>query len=402
MKKALLLSAALSLFCFKTLRGPLSPCEQFIEIAKTGKTENIVKLLTGKDKSKYLKAINCIDDYGKTPLHHAAEKGGTEVAKTLLERKAKRYIRDITERTALHYASENGHTEIVQMLIDPKKYKIKKQKKMTAKEIDAQDENLITPLYLSAKKLGTSIKNKQEDIPKYQRICLILIEEGASKSTTNINGRTPYDIAKISITEDTEQYISFLNPKHKPRLDNLDELRKNFINFIRKKNIEQAKTILGKQLMNVNFMERTGGNTPLHLAAIHTEDSNFIKNLFQYGAKADSKNLSGYTPLHIAAQHGNLAMVTIVTAPQTYDLQNVIKDAKKLITIKSSKATGSKTALNIADEESKKKNNALTKLQKKKDSIIGLTDKEKQESNRLEGEIKKYKEIISLLKQEKN
>lgn len=53
---------------------------------------------------------------GKTALIYAAEKGNTKVAKLLIEAGAKLDIKSNDGKTALIYATENGHTDIVNLL----------------------------------------------------------------------------------------------------------------------------------------------------------------------------------------------------------------------------------------------------------------------------------------------
>jgi len=55
------------------------------------------------------------DQDGKTPLHHAALKGYTEIAKILLEVGADPNARDPLDYTSLHFASQHGHSAIIQL-----------------------------------------------------------------------------------------------------------------------------------------------------------------------------------------------------------------------------------------------------------------------------------------------
>lgn len=67
--------------------------------------------------------IHCMDDYGKTPLHWAAEydrnpEHSAEATAHLLRAGADVHSKDKAARTPLHYATRAGHPNVVKMLID--------------------------------------------------------------------------------------------------------------------------------------------------------------------------------------------------------------------------------------------------------------------------------------------
>lgn len=72
----------------------------------------------------------------------------------------------------------------------------------------------------------------------------------------------------------------------------------------------------GEILLNikipVNTTEPTTGDTPLHVAARTNLDDSFAKLLINHKANINAKNSSGSTPLHIAANRGNTAIVKLL------------------------------------------------------------------------------------------
>lgn len=65
---------------------------------------------------------------------------------------------------------------------------------------------------------------------------------------------------------------------------------------IRSHNIPRTKLILSKNKSLVN-VPNVSGNTPLHIAAL-TGNISLLKILYQYGAKPNTQNKLGLTPLH--------------------------------------------------------------------------------------------------------
>ncbi len=58
------------------------------------------------------------DDLGRSPLHHAAEKGHVEIVSWLLSEKHPYNVVDRSEVTAGELALKNGHKEIYERLVD--------------------------------------------------------------------------------------------------------------------------------------------------------------------------------------------------------------------------------------------------------------------------------------------
>eukprot|EP00746_Dinoflagellata_sp_MGD_P002568 gnl/MRDRNA2_/MRDRNA2_105028_c0_seq1.p1 gnl/MRDRNA2_/MRDRNA2_105028_c0~~gnl/MRDRNA2_/MRDRNA2_105028_c0_seq1.p1 ORF type:complete len:539 (+),score=111.05 gnl/MRDRNA2_/MRDRNA2_105028_c0_seq1:176-1792(+) len=79
-----------------------------------GESKRVVELLqTDGDGS-----VHIVDSRGLSLLHRAAEGGHMEVAKLLMERRAKVSVPAADGRQPIHWASEAGHTKFVQLLLD--------------------------------------------------------------------------------------------------------------------------------------------------------------------------------------------------------------------------------------------------------------------------------------------
>ena len=58
------------------------------------------------------------DDYGKTPLHYAAEKGYLKECKVILENVQEKNPKDNIGFTPLHYAAQKGFQEVCQLFLE--------------------------------------------------------------------------------------------------------------------------------------------------------------------------------------------------------------------------------------------------------------------------------------------
>ena len=61
--------------------------------------------------------MNAKDEFGYTPLHHAAWNGRTEIAELLIAAGADVNAKDGWEWTPLHIAASKSHKEIIELLI---------------------------------------------------------------------------------------------------------------------------------------------------------------------------------------------------------------------------------------------------------------------------------------------
>ncbi|KAM9807080.1 ankyrin repeat and MYND domain-containing protein 2a [Syngnathus typhle] len=96
-------------------KGDLSPSEkELFDVISTGNVQEASRLLGCKDVR-----VNCLDDYGMTPLMHAAYKGKADMCKLLLRLGADVNCNHHEHGyTALMFAGLSGKTDITWMMLD--------------------------------------------------------------------------------------------------------------------------------------------------------------------------------------------------------------------------------------------------------------------------------------------
>ena len=255
------------LIACSTSGTPLSPENRLTtslhSAAASGEAEAVALLLDeGAD-------IEFRDDDGWTPLHIAVEKNKPEVVTLLLDRGANIEARTEREATPLYFAAANNESEAVALLLD------------RGANIEARTENGNTPLHFAA------ANNKPE-------IVALLLERGADIETRNYEG--PLQVfweglflktlsAVLSVSLDLTMFLVFGGETEEDKLAHLSEYP--------------------------DVIFRTGGITPLHLAAGHNKPE-VVALLLERGADIHSRSALGSTPLHYAAAHGTPEVVALL------------------------------------------------------------------------------------------
>jgi ankyrin repeat protein len=121
------------------------------------------------------------DNYGRTPLHKAAEYGKVEIARMLIDAGANVNVQDEWGNTSLHVGASWGRYEIARMLID------------AGADVNLQDQWDWTALHRAAS-LGRV------------EIVRMLIDAGSRKDIRDNESKFPYDLA------DNEELKKLLKP----------------------------------------------------------------------------------------------------------------------------------------------------------------------------------------------
>uniref|UniRef100_A0A8B9GJW2 Ankyrin 1 n=1 Tax=Amazona collaria TaxID=241587 RepID=A0A8B9GJW2_9PSIT len=221
----------------------------------------------------------------ETPLHMAARAGHTDVAKYLLQNKAKANAKAKDDQTPLHCAARIGHTGMVQLLLE-----------------NGADPNLATtaghtPLHITARE-------------GHVDTAMALLEKGASQTCMTKKGFTPLHVAakygKVDVAELLLAHQAHPNAAGKNGLTPLHVA-------VHHNNLEIVKLLLPKG--SSPHSSAWNGYTPLHIAAKQNQ-MEVARSLLQYGASANAESMQGVTPLHLASQEGHADMVTLLFSKQ--------------------------------------------------------------------------------------
>jgi len=150
--------------------------KELFKAVKEGDTAKLERLLKeGAD-------VNVKDDYGRTPLHVAAEKGEVEIVKLLLEKGADVNVKNNNGQTPLHYAASGGYTEIVKLLLE------------RGADVNVKNKNVSTPLHDAA-------------FGGYTEIVKLLLERGADPEIKDGLGLTARGYAELPGSEHIARII---------------------------------------------------------------------------------------------------------------------------------------------------------------------------------------------------
>lgn len=251
--------------------------------------------------------VNATDNFGETPLHYAAKKGHQTILLFLIQNNAKTNEKNREGNTPLHLAVSNGHERCTKALI-------------FCSEDGVNDKNNIgnTPLHIAAK-LG------------YLEIIKVLIEGGASVHLNNFCKLSAKDVAlnyhvvKALHCEDADTFSAKIvippvegSVFEKARPESTEQQKKidRLLKAIQNNDLPLTCFYLG--IPNLSFTENMATSKTEHHPLCSCDDCkscfDSIADLKSPVKQCDinSRNLEGYTPLHVAAKYGRTEILRLL------------------------------------------------------------------------------------------
>lgn len=285
--------------------------------SRRGSKAEIQRIL--QEKPKLVNAKNKDGD-GAQPIHYAAWQADKETIKLLIDNKADVKATDKNGWTLLHYAALSGKQENVEYVLslgaDPKAYV--KGDGLTPLHLAAGKSNSQIVELLIARGAGVNAKDKKDETPLHRaarsagnaEIVRILLAKGADVNAKNKQGCTPLHIAYESRHSDSGVFALLFNAKGTVLTG------QSLVDAILSKQIDQANGLIKSDPKAISDIVSTkvyyfSGFTPLHAAA---ESGNvpLVKQLLDAGASIDAIDSDGATPLFYAAMEGWVDVVRVL------------------------------------------------------------------------------------------
>ncbi|XP_062711314.1 uncharacterized protein LOC134289471 [Aedes albopictus] len=280
----------------------------------------------------YAADVNAQDNDGNTPVLLAAKQNDWRMVQMLIDKDSKYFadykIANDDGQTLIHFAALSGNMEIVQMLIEN-----------YAADVNAQDNDGNTPVLLAAKQndwrmvqmlidkdskyfADYKIANKNGKAlihfaakAGYMGTVKMLIESYAADVNAQDNdGNTPvlvaaknneWEMVKMLIDKDSKYFADY-------KIANKNG--ETLIHFAARDNMEMVKILIDDYAADVNAQDNDG-NTPLHVAAKHSEWEE-VKKLIgrnsEYFGNYKIANDDGQTLYNFAEESGNMEIVQML------------------------------------------------------------------------------------------
>ena len=207
-------------------------------------------------------------------LFLAAEAGGIEACKALLDAGASVNARDSDNRTPLHFAASNGHQGVCSLLIDRNA------------SVDARDSIKLAPLHLAA-------------FEGHQDVCMLLIDRNASVDARDINNLAPLHCAAVN----GHQEVCSLLIDRNASIDARDSIKLAPLHHAAIKGHQDVCMLLIDCNAAIDAQD-SNNPSPLHFAAFEGHQE-VCSLLIDRNASIDARDPNNRTPLHEAATNGH-------------------------------------------------------------------------------------------------
>ena len=222
-----------------------------------------------------------LHQFSYTPLHHAAAKDASAMAKGLLENGADVNAQDNEGDTPLHIAAGNNASAVAKVLLE------------NGADVNAQDNESDTPLHIAAGKDASAVAE-------------VLLENGAQVNAKNKYGDTPLHSAAGKDASAAAEVLL----ENGAQVNAKNKYGSTPLHIAAGKDASAAAEVLLENGAQVNVKNKYG-DTPLHIAA-GKDASAAAKVLLENGAQVNAQDINGSTSLHIAAEHNASAAAEVL------------------------------------------------------------------------------------------